>query len=242
MKRIAWMIFRNIFFFPYGLVRLWIVAYKKGTSTLEKYNVLRYITSKANKGGNVTIQAYGTENIPDEDGYMIYPNHQGMYDVLAILDSNPHPFSVVMKKELEKIPLLKSVFVAFEAISMDRSDVKQSVKVIVEVARRVSQEKKNYLIFAEGTRSREGNKMGEMKGGSFKAAVKAQCPILPVALIDSYKPFDTNTISPATVYVRYLKPIPYEAYRDLSTAQIAEMVKKQIEQAIEEQLALNGAA
>ena len=65
-------------------------------------------------------------------------------------------------------------------------------RVIVNVAKEVKTGR-NYLIFAEGTRSKNGNRVGLFKGGSFKSATKAQCPIIPVALIDSFKPFDTNT-------------------------------------------------
>ena len=63
------------------------------------------------------------------------------------------------------------------------------------------------LIFPEGTRSKEGNNVQEFKGGSFKAATKARCPIVPVALIDSFKPFDTNSIEPVTVQVHFLEPM-----------------------------------
>ena len=53
-----------------------------------------------------------------------------------------------------------------------------------------------------------GNKLLEFKGGSFKAATKAKCPIIPIALIDSFKPFDTNSIAPVTVQVHFLEPLP----------------------------------
>ncbi len=32
-----------------------------------------------------------------------------------------------------------------------------------------------------------------LKAEAFKAATKAKCPIVPVALIDSYKAFDTGS-------------------------------------------------
>ena len=57
----------------------------------------------------------------------------------------------------------------------------------------------------------------EFKGGSFKAATKAKCPIVPVALIDSFKPFDTNTISPVTVQVHFLKPCIMKSNKDMKT-------------------------
>ena len=93
---------------------------------------------------------------------------------------------------------------------------------------------RNYLIFAEGTRSKNGNRIGDFKGGSFKAATKAKCPILPVALIDSFKPFDTNTTTPVTVQVHFLKPIRYEEYREMKTTQIAALVQDKIQRTIDE--------
>ena len=66
----------------------------------ERYALLKKIVQRANKGGNITVQSYGVENIPNENGFMFYPNHQGLYDVLAIVDVCPTPFSVVAKKEV----------------------------------------------------------------------------------------------------------------------------------------------
>ncbi len=54
---------------------------------------MKKIDRRANKGGNITVRAYGVENIPNENGFMFYPNHQGLYDVLAIVDACPTPFS-----------------------------------------------------------------------------------------------------------------------------------------------------
>ena len=47
----------------------------------------------------------------------------------------------------------------------------------------------------------------EFKGGSFKAATKSKCPIVPVALIDSYKAFDTGSVKKLIVQVHFLEPI-----------------------------------
>ena len=80
-----------------------------------------------------------------------------------------------------------------KAYMIDREDVRQAMQVIINVTKEVKKGR-NYLIFAEGTRSKNGNHVGTFKGGSFKSATKAQCPIVPVALVDSFKPFDTNTI------------------------------------------------
>ena len=122
---------------------------------------------------------------------------------------------------------------ALRSYAMDREDIKQSMQVIMNVAREVS-EGRNFLIFAEGTRSKNGNQLLDFKGGSFKSATKAKCPIVPCALIDSFVPFDENSIRPVTVKVIYLPPMYYEEYKDMKTVDIAAEVKRRIEQAIAE--------
>ena len=75
----------------------------------------------------------------------------------------------------------------------------------------------------------------DFKGGSFKAATKAKCPIVPVALVNSFKPFDTNSIKPVNVEVHFLKPMLYEEYKDMKTTEIANEVKKRIAEVVEKE-------
>lgn len=226
------MVFRNILLVPYMWIKLCYHASHVDKYTEEEhYKMLRYITYRANKGGNVIIDVHGQENIPKENGFIFFPNHQGMYDVLAIIDACPKPFSVVAKKEVANVPFLKQVFACMKAYMLDREDVRQAMEVIVNVTKEVKKGR-NYLIFAEGTRSKKGNQIQDFKGGSFKSATKARCPIVPVALIDSFKPFDTNSITPVTVQVHFLEPLLYEEYKDMKTNEIAETVKERIQNKI----------
>lgn len=236
MKRILMMVFRNILLVPYMWIKLCYHSSHVDKYTEEEhYKMLRYITYRANKGGNVIIDVHGQENIPKENGFMFFPNHQGMYDVLAIIDACPKPFSVVAKKEVANVPFLKQVFACMKAYMLDREDVRQAMEVIVNVTKEVKKGR-NYLIFAEGTRSKKGNQIQDFKGGSFKSATKARCPIVPVALIDSFKPFDTNSITPVTVQVHFLEPLLYEEYKDMKTNEIAETVKERIQNKINENI------
>ena len=233
MKRIIMMVLKNILFVPWGWFMLSKYAanvdkYTEG----ERYALLKKIDHKANVGGNITVKSYGVENIPNENGFMFYPNHQGLYDVLAIMEVCPVPFSVVAKKEVGNVPFLKQVFACMKAFLIDREDIKQSMQVIINVTKEVKAGR-NYLIFAEGTRSKNGNHPQEFKGGSFKAAMKAKCPIVPVALIDSYKAFDTGSAKMLDVQVHFLKPMEYEEYKDMKTTEIAAEVKRRIEEIIQ---------
>ncbi|WP_343250920.1 lysophospholipid acyltransferase family protein [Diplocloster hominis] len=233
MKRIMLMVLRNLLFAPYWFIQVcWYGSHLERYSEEQRFALLKKVTIHANKGGRVKIEPHGLENLPEKNGFILYPNHQGMYDVLSFLECCPRPFSVVMKKELVKVPFLKQIFRVMEAIPMDRDDLKQSMRVILQVAQEVK-EGRNYLIFAEGTRSRDGNHLLPFKGGSFKSAVRAQCPIVPVAIMNSYLPFDTNSIKKVTVPVYFLPPLYYDDYKNLKTTEIAEIVREKIEKAID---------
>lgn len=232
MKRILLMVLRNILFVPYMWCTLcYHASHPNKYTEEEQYKLLKFIVLRANKGGNVKIDVHGVENIPKECGFMFFPNHQGLYDVLAVLEACPIPFSVVAKKEIKNIQFLKQVFACMKAYMIDRENVRQAMQVIIDVSNEVKNGR-NYLIFAEGTRSRNGNIIGEFKGGSFKAATKAKCPIVPVALIDSFRPFDTKTINKVTVQVHFLEPLFYKEYKDMKTAEIAGIVHDKIQDTI----------
>lgn len=235
MRRIILMVLYNLPFVPYWWWQL--CHFAKHTEEIpepEKYALLKKITLHANKGGRVKIDVHGREHIPTGESFVFFPNHQGLFDVLAIIEACDQPFSVVAKKEVKDVPFLKQVFRIMKAKIMDREDVRQSLQVILAVTEEVKNGR-NYLIFPEGTRSKHGNQVGDFKGGSFKCAVKARAPIVPVALLNAFEPFDRNSIAPVAVQVHFLEPIFYEEYKDLKTTAIAELVRERIVKTIAEQ-------
>ena len=224
MKRILLMVLKLLGHVPAWFWR--ICSFAKDTeeqrySIEEKYNYIREIAIKANKAGRVTIVSYS--------------NHQGMFDVLAFLETMKRPFSLVFKQEVKDIILLKQIREALHYIPMNRSDMKQSMKVILEASNRVKAGE-NFLIFAEGTRSRNGNETLPFKAGAFKAATRAKAPIVPVALLDSYAPFDRSTTEPVTVQIHYMKPMYYEEYAGMKTTEIALEVEKRIREEIHKRM------
>ena len=232
MKRILMMVFRNILLVPILWTKLcYYAAHVEKYTEEQHWKMLKYIVKRANIGGNVSIKVTGIENVPKENGFMFFPNHQGMYDILAIMDVAPCTFSVVAKKELANIQFLKQVFACIKAKMLDRENVRSGMKTIQEVAEEVKSGR-NYVIFAEGTRSKNGNNVGEFKGGSFKSATKAKCPIVPVALIDSFKPFDTDSLDKVVVQVHFLEPLYYDDYKDMKTTEIAVLVQERIQNTI----------
>lgn len=198
----------------------------------EKYRHIQYILKLAVKSGNIDLKVTGTENIPKENGFLMYGNHQGMFDVLAVAATCDNPLAAVLKKELAGIPFLKQIIACTNSFPMDREDIKQSMTVIMKVIEEVKKGR-NYLIFPEGTRSKNGNHLLEFHGGSFKCALKAKCPIVPIAFVDSFKVLDQKGCKPVTVQIHYLEPIMYEEYKDMKTVELAELVKSRIKAVVE---------
>lgn len=233
MERIILMVIRSFFQLPYWLYKIHRYTNTDKYDEATGYSFLHRLTLLANRRGRVKIKCYGLENLPKESGYVMYANHQGLFDALIFLETHKRPFATVSKKEVENIFFLKQVFHILRSKFIDREDVRQSMKVMMEVTKEVK-EGRNYLIFPEGTRSKNGNQIQEFKHGSFKCAMNAKCPIVPVAIIDSYKAFDTHSIAKLTVQIHYLKPLYYEDYQGMKSGEIAEYVANQIKDAIQE--------
>jgi 1-acyl-sn-glycerol-3-phosphate acyltransferase len=230
------MVIKNLLRVPIWFHRIWKFSLPKDKHTLtERYDYIRNVVKKVNISGKVEVEVHGVENLPSENGFILFPNHQGLYDMLALIDASPKPLSVIVKKEASNLILVKQVVNALNGFFIDRQDIKASMNIIMQMTENVKKGN-NYVIFPEGTRSREGNKLLPFKGGTFKSAVNAKCPIVPVALIDCFKPFDEKSSKRQRVQICFLKPLYYQDYQTLRTTQIAEIVHDRIQEEINQNI------
>lgn len=232
MNRIVTMVLKNILFVPWAWLRLCRYArHPERYSWETMYHHIQMIMHRAVKGGNIDLIVSGQENIPQDRSFMLYSNHQGMFDPLAVAATCDVPLGVVLKKELYNIPFLHQVALCTKSFAMDREDLRQSLTVIRQVTEELKAGR-SYLLFPEGTRSRRGNEMLLFHSGSFRCALKSGCVIVPVALVDCFKVLDQKGSKPVSVQIHYLTPIAYEEYKDLSTTELAELVHSRIEEKI----------
>ncbi len=236
MNRLALIVFRNFWRLPGAYIKL--CRYAKHPERYPEEDRWRYVAKVMRwvvGSGNIDLKVTGQENLPKDGGFMLYANHQGMFDVVALAATCDRPLGAVYKKELKNVPFLKQILKSTRSFDMDREDVRQSLTVIQNVSKEV-QSGRNYLIFPEGTRSKKGNTIGEFHGGSFRAAIKAKCPIVPVAFINSFKVLDQKGCAPVSVQLHYLSAITYEEYANMKTVDLAAMVKQRIAQTIDASL------
>ena len=134
MQKILLMVLQNFWFVPGAWFKL--CRYAKNTEKypeMTKWQHIQYIMKRAVTSGNVKFECYGVENVPKEDGFLLYGNHQGLFDIVAIGASCPKPLGAVLKKELKGIPFVEQVRLCTNSFCMDREDVRQSMTVINDV-------------------------------------------------------------------------------------------------------------
>ena len=106
MNRIVTMVLKNLGMVPGAWFKL--CRYAKNPDKYpesERYAHIQYILRCAVKGGNVDLQVDGQENIPAEGGFMLYANHQGMFDVLAIAATCDRPTARCSSRSFTTFPL-----------------------------------------------------------------------------------------------------------------------------------------
>lgn len=197
--------------------------YPEKTRYAYALRMIRYLK----KSARITTEVYGTENLPKEGGYVMYPNHQGKYDALGIMYAHREPCTFVMDKAKSYGFLVKELVDLLGAKRLELENVRQNFKIMDEITSEVLAGKK-YILFSEGGYDRNGNVVQRFKPGSFKCATRAKAPIVPVTLIDSYLAFNSVKLGSITTKVIFCKPLYYEDYKDLKTPEIADIVRSTI--------------
>ncbi|MBE5785150.1 MAG: 1-acyl-sn-glycerol-3-phosphate acyltransferase [Clostridiales bacterium] len=200
----------------------------------EKYDHVRRIAGLMQKTGHIKTTASGLEHLPEKGGYVLYPNHQGKYDAYSIVAAHEKPLSVAMDREMSYFMLVSEIIDALGGKRMDIRDTRHALRIINEIAAEVA-EGSRYIIFPEGAYDdRKHNTLWDFKPGCFKAATRAEAPIVPVALVDSYKVYNSPTPLPAKTEVHFLKPLYPAEYEGMSTHEVSDIVKARIQAKIEE--------
>jgi 1-acyl-sn-glycerol-3-phosphate acyltransferase len=234
MFRFIWVILANVKRAPYLIPRMRkMFHHPELYSEEDRYALARKLIDYMKASGKITTEVYGRENLPQEGGYVMFPNHQGKYDALGIIYAHDEPCSFVMDKAKSYSFLVKELVDMLGAKRLELDNIRQNLSIINELTAEVKAGKR-FILFSEGGYDKNKNKVQQFKPGSFKCAVRAKAPIVPVALIDSYKPFNSLSLGKVTTKVVFLPPIFYDEYRSMKTPDIANMVRNQIIGAMKE--------
>lgn len=150
----------------------------------------------------------GEENVPVDEPVLYIGNHRSYFDILITYIRVPRPTGYIAKKEMLKWPLLVNWMRNLHCLFLDRRDIKQGLKVILEAIEKVKSGI-SICIFPEGTRNRTNHTFMEFHEGSFKIASKTGCAIVPMAIYNSADIFEDHLpkVKKTTVILEYCKPV-----------------------------------
>jgi 1-acyl-sn-glycerol-3-phosphate acyltransferase len=140
------------------------------------------------------VEVIGRENLVSPA--VVAPNHISAMDIPVLYTQLPFQFRIVANKELFNYPFLGWHLRRSGQIPIDRSTPKTTIKTLSTAVEDL-QKGISVVIFPEGGRSATGQVQPFMNG-AFYLAVKAQAPVLPVAIAGTYEmlPMDTFHIMP----------------------------------------------
>jgi 1-acyl-sn-glycerol-3-phosphate acyltransferase len=170
------------------------------------YGFAMHALAIALKIARVRVRVEGAENIPP--GVCVFAsNHASNLDPMVYFPAIPRRISVLIKKELLKIPILAAGMRAAKFVPVDRAD-REAAAASVDEAVRDMREGLSFAVFAEGTRSPDG-RMRPFKKGAVLMAIQAGVPIVPVAIAGTQHLMrkGSRIINPGEVTVRFAPPI-----------------------------------
>lgn len=199
----------------------------------KRYGKVKSLICSALKHLGVKTLVLGKENIP-EGNACYFANHLAVSDPLLYFPIFDKPIAFVGKKEIEKIPFAGKAFAAGGGLFLDRQDLKQELRVMMKVQERLKEGKISYLIYAEGTRNKDQMaKLLPFHPGTFRAAMKAGVPIVPVINYGAFRILSNKTkFKEYPTIVKFLKPIMPNEYEGKKTEEIAQIVQSMMQKEI----------
>lgn len=150
----------------------------------------------------------GEENVPKDTPVLYIGNHRSYFDILITYIRVPRPTGYIAKKEMLRYPLLRDWMKNLHCLFLDRKDIKQGMKTILEGIEKVKSGI-SICIFPEGTRNKVNDTFMPFHAGSFKIADKTGCPIIPMSINNAASVFEDHLpkVKKAHVVIEYGKPI-----------------------------------
>jgi 1-acyl-sn-glycerol-3-phosphate acyltransferase len=152
----------------------------------------------------------GREHLQRNRAAVYAVNHTSNVEPPVLFDTLSELFPrlrILYKAELRKLPILTWAFDLAGFVPLERNNRDQSLPAI-ERAADALRDGNSFLIFPEGTRSRDGALLPFKKGG-FVMALKAQAPVVPVAIAGARAAMRKGSpwIQPVTIRVSIGVPV-----------------------------------
>ncbi len=188
----------------------WAVGHFRPSSPLIQRIIVAWSRAWLIPAG-VRLDIRGAEHVDPRTSYVVVANHRSNMDVMVCFAALPVPIRYLAKRELFRVPVLAQAMRAIGIVEVDREHRRETsiIETVNRQAQTVIERGHSLIIYAEGTRTRDGSPR-PFKKGAFTMAVASGMPVLPVTIHGSREIWPPNRpwIHAGTVTVVIDPPIP----------------------------------
>lgn len=180
----------------------------------------------------MSYEVTGAEHIHPGTQYFFLANHLSNFDIPLLFRAIPTPIRYLAKKELYKIPVFAQALHVAGIVKIDRGAGQSSYAAINQGVARAKANGYSLIVFAEGTRSRDGE-LHPFKKGAFRMAISTGLPVVPVTVNGTWEvwPPGSKLFYRGHANVVIHEPIPTA---DLTVKEI-DQLRTQVYETIDEQ-------
>jgi 1-acyl-sn-glycerol-3-phosphate acyltransferase len=178
----------------------------------------------------IRYRVHGRERVPSNQAVVFCSNHESNVDPPVLFQALHRRLHILFKAELTQLPILGKVMVAGGFVPVER-EKREASMASIEMAAASIRAGNSFLIFPEGTRSRTAELLPFKKGG-FIMAIKAQAPIVPVAVSGGRESMRKGSwiVRPVMVDVRIGEPVETAGYTLDDRDRLIDVVRARIEE------------
>lgn len=199
-----------------------------------KNGIVSHITAKTFSKTILTIAGVklkieGLEKIDKKGKYVFVSNHTSYFDIPILINVIPNNLRFIYKKSIAYIPFFGWSVYLGGYVPVDRSNARSGFEAIKNAALIIKKKGLSFIVFPEGTRSKDGN-LGNFKRGAFILANEAKEKIVPVTIIGSDKilPKKSFRIKSGVVKVIIGDPLDYKDDKNFLN-EIRDVINKNLE-------------
>jgi 1-acyl-sn-glycerol-3-phosphate acyltransferase len=181
----------------------------------------------------VSVEVEGRENLAPGRTYVLASNHQSLFDTPILFAYLPLSFRILYKKSLNRIPFLGWHLYLSGHVGVARESPTKASESLEPAAKRI-RSGTSVAVFPEGTRSYDGV-MRPFRKGSFRLALKAATPVVPVTISGSHLVMRRGkvTVHPRRVRLTIGEPILVEGLSEADAGALSERVRDVVRRNLE---------
>lgn len=222
-------VYLTVFILVAGPLLLLYAVLTRSTGTLYDAGLSNVLLIVRAMGLRTRVE--GLENIP-AGTCLFAANHTSYADPPAIVGAIPRRIAILAKKSLFAIPLVGTGFRLAHFVPVDRED-REGALASLQRAGKAMRSGTSFLIYPEGTRSRDGRLL-QFKHGGFAMAIEAGVPVVPVACAGAHRilPKGSLRMRPGEVTVKFCPPVNAGDYAMEGRRELSDRVRAAIAAAL----------